>query len=261
MQEKPKRRRVLIGAAAVVLGYLGLRGWRAFVSPAIKFEALEHPRGFRMIAGGQVSTGTFGPLIGLGAAGTPEPLRAQAESLVHRDFCAALFGSTDPPPSIVQIASFSDYYCPYCRVLTPLIARLSKEPGTHLSVAWHEYPILGDASRVAARAALAARRQGAYLEFQERMFRASFQPTSAYLSDLCRTIGIDFVQLQVDMASEEVSLDLAESAALARSLGFFGTPDLVVGKTVVQGAVEERVLRRLIGIERQEGLGDLCTIA
>lgn len=231
------------------------------MSPNIQFESRDRPPGFRAIAGGRVSTGASGLLIGLNAAAAPEPLAKQAEAMIDQSFCVALFGRPDPSLTDVRIASFSDYFCPYCRILTPFVARIAAEPGARMTVAWHEYPILGQTSRIAARAALAARRQGAYSAFQQRMFRTIFQPTPAYLAELCRALGIDFKRLQSDMDSEEVSLELAESAALARRFGFYGPPDLVAGKTVVEGAADERLLWRLIEIERKERLGDLCTIA
>lgn len=257
MQKTLGRRRFLFGSALGLLCYLGYREWPIIHSPELEFEAVDQPPGFRAIVGSRISTGSSGPLIGLGRTKTTDPLVTQAEAIVDGGFCAALFGPATGP-STVRIAYFSDYYCPYCRVLTPLVARLSAELGSGVSVAWHEYPILGKSSRVVARAALAAKRQGAYAAFQERMSKMSFMPTPAYLADLCRSLGISFPQLQADMASEEVSLELAVSAALAQRFGFLGTPDLVIGKTVTQGAVEEPVVRRLIEIERKEGVGNIC---
>ena len=259
--EASRRRRFLFGSVAAVLGVLGYRGWRAFGPATITFKALEQPAGFRSIDRGQLSSTGFSPLLGVGRRGQSTPQAVRAEAVVDKDLCAALFGKQFPPEPIVSIASFSDFYCPYCRLLTPLVAHLEREAGSRLSVVWHEYPILGQASRMAARAALAAKRQGAYSAFQEKMFTTAFQPTPGYLSNLCRAIGIDFTRMLADMDSDEVKLELAISTELARRFGFYGTPDLIVGKTVVEGAIEERMLRDLIEIERQEGARNPCTNA
>lgn len=259
--QKVGRRRILIISAAFAVTYLAYRGSSIFFAKDIKFEPLAQPHGFRMVARGQLSTAAFGPLTGLDGMPAPDALTKRAQSVVDNDFCAALFESDRQSDNPVRIATFSDYYCPYCRILIPRLAQLATASGSGIKVAWHEWPILGEASRIAARAALAARRQGAYLAFQSRMMKASFQPTPAYLADLCRDMEIDFTRLQADMMSDHIDLELAVSAALADRFGFIGTPDLVIGKTVLQGDAREQTVRRLIEIERQEGLGNLCTTA
>ena len=127
-----------------------------------------------------------------------------------------------------------------------------------MSVKWHELPLLGGGSRLAAKAALAARRQGAYPAFHERMMTAKFQATPAYLAALSEGIGLDYARLEADMESTDIDLELHVSAALARRFGFIGTPALVIGKTAVLGEIGERVTRELIATERKEGLGNLC---
>ena len=51
------------------------------------------------------------------------------------------------------------------------------------------------------------------------------------------------------MASDETTLALRRTSALARELGFLGTPSLVVGRTLVQGAITRAELESLIEIE------------
>ena len=61
-----------------------------------------------------------------------------------------------------------------------------------------------------------------------------------------------------DMDGAAVSRRLAESAALAGLFGFAGTPALVVGRTVVVGAIGEARLRALIARERRDGPIPAC---
>ena len=248
------RRRFVVGAAALAVAYGGYRSAPALFGPRIGFETLAEPRGFRRIAGGKISTG-FAPFAGIQSDSAPDPLVERAEKIVNDDICGALFGPAGSGNDVVLLASFSDYYCPYCRVQTRRLSRIESQSGGRVRVVWHELPLLGDSSRLAAKAALAARRQGVYAAFQERMMTASFQTTPAYLATISASLGLDYDRLEADMASTDVDLELHVSAELARRFGFIGTPALVIGTTAVQGEIGEWVTNELIAIERKEGRG------
>lgn len=206
-----------------------------------------HPRveGFREVAGGEVSQGAFDPFIGISDG------RPQVPPVADADLCAALFRGAGGPG--VRVASFSDYFCPYCRVLTQELAQRAAA-GT-ISVAWHELPLLSQASEVAARAALAAERQDGYVAFHARLMRARFQPNEAYLTEIAAGAGLDAQRLLADMESDAVRARLAESAGVAARFGFAGTPALVIGQTVIEGSVSPGRLDRLIAAERAAGPG------
>ncbi len=160
-EEKPHalhRRAALLGALAAAVG-----AWWAWPSVAqlfvgdFDFEPLDDPRGFRRIAAGETS-GMPSPFFGLEA---PDAQRqATPEEEVRADLCAGLFGGS-PPAGVVPIASFSDYNCPFCRVLTEILSNLEERAGGGVRITWHEWPRLGPTSVSAARAALAADMQGA----------------------------------------------------------------------------------------------------
>ena len=62
------------------------------------------------------------------------------------------------------------------------------------------------------------------------------------------------------MASEAVSDRIAHSLALRDLFGFAGTPAIVVGRTVIEGDVDERTLARLIALEREAGPPPVCVV-
>jgi protein-disulfide isomerase len=147
----------------------------------------------------------------------------------------------------VPVAYFSDARCVYCQVLSPLLHDLERrEP---IPITWHELPLLGAASRSAAKAALAARRQGAYAIFHDRLMGTPFMPNTAYVRQIALDAGVDVEQLLRDMQGADVADTIERTGGLARRFGFYGTPALVVGRTAVLGNIDERKLRRLIEIE------------
>jgi len=259
---KPRKgfpsRRLVIGAGVGAVAAAAWWGWPK-VAPyfvgAFEFEAVAGVPGFRRIAGGEIS-GNINPLAGLEAPGARTAAAAQEE--VRADICGALFGGT-PAQGVVPVASFSDYYCPFCRVLTQRLDEIERASGGSVRITWHEWPLLGSNSEFAARAALAADRQGAYAAFHKRLMRTSFVPTPEFLEALANDIGIDPVQMAADIRSAAVSDRLRTSAALSAVFGFRGTPALVVGRTVVTGAITDATLRALIDQERADGPLDACT--
>jgi len=216
------------------------------VPPAFDFAPLDDPPGFRRLAGGAVSGGVD-PLAGIGGGARPPMADPQA---LRADLCRALFDGP-PPPGVAAVASFSDYYCPFCRVLTQRLAALEAEGA--IRVAWHEWPLLGETSEAAARAALAARRQGAYVAFHAAMMRGGFVATPAFLREIAERLGLDADRMRADMAGPAVAGEIARARGLAALFGFAGTPALVIGRTVVVGAIDDRDLRALAALEGAEG--------
>lgn len=244
-----------------VLALCGLIFW--FAAPWIErtllvgdfdFAALEHPAGFRHIRTGDVS-GALDPLAGVNGGGDPQ--NSQTGELDARELCLALFGA-EAAAGVVPIAYFSDYRCPYCRVLSEHLAELEDERPEDVRIAWHEWPVFGEPSELAARAALAAKRQDAYAAFHERLMRSSFVPTPAYLRSLSEELGIDADRLLEDMQSPDIGREIGEARALAGIFGFPGTPGLVVGRTVVVGAIGEAELRALVDREIADGPMETC---
>ena len=134
-----------------------------------------------------------------------------------------------------------------------LVAELEVNSDLGIEIVWHEWPILGEASNAAARAVLAAQRQGADQAFRDHLLASSFVPNSAYLMDLGERLGLDPSRLAADMSAADVNDQIAKSNDLASLLGFRGTPGLVVGRTLVNGAIDDAELMTLIERERADG--------
>ena len=232
---------LLFGAAALVGGYqLAPRFWQG----TFRFTPVDGLLGFRRLDGGRVSTVGFDPLAGIGQ--TAAAVESAGVPSDPAGLCAALFDGGGGAP--VPAAFFSDYFCPYCRVLEGDLLRL-QDAGPGIRLVRHQVPILGRSSVLAARAALAASLQGVEPAFSARLIRTSFQPTDSYLMAIAKDIGADPARLLTDMDSAEVSHRLAVSRGLFQAFGFFGTPGLVVGHTAVAGEIAPVRLRALVDLE------------
>ncbi len=174
-----------------------------------------------------------------------ETIVANAEALFRDPGDPAL----GPDRAAVTLVEFTDYRCPYCRRMHPVVAELlRREPG--LRVVVKEIPILGPASVLAARAALAAHAQGRFLAFHDGLMRLRGEPDEAALLQLAAETGLDPVRLQRDMMSEAVTRRLNANLQLAQTLGIQGTPAYVVGETLLPGAVPLERLREAVAAAR-----------
>ena len=170
---------------------------------------------------------------------------AQAESvqsvlkdqrlLLEHDPNAPVLGNVNGDVTVIE---FFDYNCPYCKRAMPEVqALMNDDPGVRL--VYREWPILGEGSVYAARAALAARAQGKYEEFHWALMGSKGRVTEPVVLRIAQEIGLDVEQLQRDMDSPEVQEHIAVSMQLAQALGFNGTPSFVIGDALVPGFVEQ----------------------
>ena len=82
-------------------------------------------------------------------------------NLLELDPNAPVLGNLDGDVTVVE---FFDYNCPYCRRAMDVVqGLLDEDPDVRL--VYREWPILGEGSVFAAKAALAAREQGKYEAF------------------------------------------------------------------------------------------------
>jgi len=152
----------------------------------------------------------------------------------------------------VTLVEFFDYNCGYCkRALSDLLELMKNDP--KLKVVLKEYPILGPDSVETARVAVAVRMQDAgarYLTFHRKLLENRGHNDKARALAAAEEAGFDMVQLERDMASEEVTKSLDESTLLGKALAINGTPGYVVGERVVIGALGEQVLKESIAASR-----------
>ena len=176
-----------------------------------------------------------------------QALRAKrAEEEARRDRAAvreprdALFADPESPiagnpEGALALVEFFDYRCGYCRRVKPVLDTLLAENGD-LRLIYKEFPILGPESTLAARAALAAREQGAYAAFHDALMEAEEPLDYARVFETARAVGLDAERLARDMEDPAGDAALARNAALAAALGIDATPSFVIGERVVRGA-------------------------
>jgi protein-disulfide isomerase len=116
-----------------------------------------------------------------------------------------------------------------------------------IRIAYVERPILTADSMVAARAAVASRRQpGKYVPFHFALMATAGELPKERILDIAKTVGIDIAKLEKDMVDPAVIEQVNQSNALATSLHFNGTPTFVVNDKVIVGEMTEDELQSLV---------------
>jgi predicted DsbA family dithiol-disulfide isomerase len=254
------KRNTFLTIGALGLGFGTYRFAPSLIPETLTLEPMDRPHGFREYVAGETSAGSFDAFVGLDSDVDQSRIGKEeiADARVNDNICQALYPGLNLKAGQVPIASFSDYYCPYCRVQTKRLAEMVENNSNAIAVAWHELPLLGNNSNRAAKAALAAKRQGAYVSFHEALMKTPFSATPGYLSLLAKRLNIDGQLLVADMNGKSVAEELENSAALSRVFGFFGTPALVIGRTVIQGKISDKMIAKIVDLERREGWIATC---
>ena len=226
------RREALFG-----MGLVGLAAaWQVWGvrDPKLKFEPLKGAKDWSFAVAGDTSgvSGVDFATIGIEKGPEPLPTERLAEVLYRDD--------TDG----VRVAVFSDFFCPFCRGLIRRLKLRSRPPKIALN--WHELPILGPHSVIAARVTEAAALQGAYVGFYDQLIRDGFRPSDAWMRRVAENAGLDGAQFAADIDSDIVAKRLAESASAAATFSFFATPAVVIGRKGVLGALSDDQMEALI---------------
>jgi protein-disulfide isomerase len=155
---------------------------------------------------------------------------------------AFVVGPANAPTTLVE---FFDYNCPYCRASAPTVRKLY-ESHRNVRFAFIEFPIKGPQSTLAARAALAARKQpDKYLAFHFALMNEQTLVDENTVYADAQKVGLDVGRLKTDMRSADVDYAIAASHNLAVAVGIDGTPAFIIDGSMREGALDDATLREL----------------
>jgi protein-disulfide isomerase len=168
-------------------------------------------------------------------------LKAHADE-VFRDPDSPVGGN---PEGDVTLVEFFDYNCPYCRQMAPLMVQAEGED-PQLRIVYKEFPILGPGSVVAAKAALAANKQGKYVAFHRALYQIRGPVEESKVLDAAATMGLDVDRLKADMQDPAIAGVVDRNLKLAQALRISGTPGFVIGDQILVGASDLKTLQAVL---------------
>jgi protein-disulfide isomerase len=159
-----------------------------------------------------------------------------------------------PEAAEVTVVVFTDYQCPICKRTDGALERsAAADPG--LRVIYKDWPILGAASTLAARAALAAARQGQYLALHRGLMANRTKLDAEQIRRIAVEARLDWPRLVADQEIHAAAIEtqLGRHAIQALSLGLEGTPGYLVGAQLLKGGLSDRDLARAVAAARKAG--------
>lgn len=156
--------------------------------------------------------------------------------------------SGDAGPTVTLI-EFYDYQCAPCKANYPELEHV-RATEANVRFVYAQLPIYGSQSIMAARAAIAAHRQGLFEAFHAALMTASTRLDMDSLYATAANVGIDVEKLQADMRDPQVLAHLEEIRLLAESLGVTGTPAFIIGGAILRGGVRADDLKAELGRQR-----------
>ncbi|MEO0883562.1 MAG: DsbA family protein [Pseudomonadota bacterium] len=154
-----------------------------------------------------------------------------SDALVSLESDYAL-GPDDAPVTVVE---FFDYRCGPCRASMETVNALPERYDGKVRVVFKEFPILSPESRKASVAALAAGRQGKYVEMHQALMRSPSEFTDDDLAEIAESVGVDMGQWREDLEDTGYRDQISATYTLAETIGANATPTFVVGGELFSG--------------------------
>lgn len=156
------------------------------------------------------------------------------------------------PEGDITLVEFVDYRCGYCRKAHDEVTELIKSDG-NIRFIVKEYPILGEASDLSARFAIAVKQKlGAesYKLAHDALIKMRGDVNERSLTRLSAGLGFDAAPLIEHMNSDEVTQEIVTTRLLAQDMQITGTPSFVLQDVMLRGYVPLEGMKEIVADQR-----------
>jgi protein-disulfide isomerase len=170
----------------------------------------------------------------------PEPYRTQASASIKPEAKnlpidgSPVLGSPDAP---VILVVFTEFQCPFCAGVRQTLDDLHKAYGEQLAIVYKSFPLpFHSHAMSAAKAAVAAQRQGKFWEMHDLLFENQHNLALDALSDYARKLGLDMARFEADFDDPQTEAAIGRDMEMGRKLGVQGTPTFFINGVPLLGA-------------------------
>ncbi len=157
---------------------------------------------------------------------------------------APVRGAANAPVTLVV---FTDFECPYCRKAEATVRAMEKAYPGKLRVAYKSAPLpFHEHARLAAKASLAAQRQGKFFEYRDAVFEHQDALDREALLGYAGGLGLDMTRFRADLDDAALEAALTADHAQVEKLDVKGTPTFFVNGRRLVGAQPEEAFRKAI---------------
>jgi predicted DsbA family dithiol-disulfide isomerase len=154
----------------------------------------------------------------------PTPLRAN-------------FASLGPLEAQVVITEFSDFQCPYCKVIQPVLKEILRLYPSEVRLDFKHLPLAQHPlAAISAQAAYCGAQQGAFWRFHDALFGAN-ELTREFLDLTATRSGLNLDLFKKCLGSPESRIAVIADLREAKRLGIDSTPTFLINGKLLRGAV------------------------
>jgi protein-disulfide isomerase len=197
--------------------------------------------------------GRYGALVGGGKPSADAPSDAASPhhpldgTAIYRVGLGLPGHQVGPDDALVTIVVWSDFQCPFCARVAPVLAHLRDRYGDdvriiyrHVAMSFHR-----DAA-LAAEAAVAAAEQGKFWAFHDQVFGDFGHLARVDLERFAAAAGLDPVRFRAALDDHRYRDAVLAETAAAEALGVDGTPTMFLNGMPVGGARDTQTMERLV---------------
>ncbi len=147
----------------------------------------------------------------------------------------------------IMIVVFSDFQCPFSKRGADTVHALQQKYGDNLMYVYKNLPLpFHPESMPAAKAALAAGRQGKFYEYHDKLFEKQGEIGEALYVQIAKDLSLNMQKFNADRNSPELEAQVKADGEQANKLGFSGTPGFAVNGVKVLGAYPTEHFEKII---------------
>jgi protein-disulfide isomerase len=182
-------------------------------------------------------------------AAAPTPKSALANKVYEVNLAAAPAKGADAAP--VTIAEFAEFQCPFCQDVNATLQQIEERYKGRVRFVWKHLPLVSIHPHAmdASVAAEAARNQGKFWEYHDKLFANQEQLERDDLRRYAQELGMDLARFDRDRQDPALKVKVQEDMAEATALGVRSTPTFFINGRLVSGAMPFEIFSTIIDEE------------
>ncbi len=141
-----------------------------------------------------------------------------------------------PENAPVTIVEFSDFQCPFCAQASKLVEQILDAYPNEVRFVYKNFPLpFHREAMPAAKAALAAGRQGKFWEMHDKLFENQRSLNADFYAKAAEELGLDVERFKKDMNDPAIAEQISTEMKEAREASVRGTPTFYINGKKPQG--------------------------
>jgi len=156
-----------------------------------------------------------------------------------------------PDSAAVTIVEWADFECPACRAAKPMIDEVMQKYPSGVRLVFKHFPLaIHENAEKAARAAVAAQRQGKFWEMHQGLFDKEPPLNPPVLERIAKNVNLDLSVWKADLDSEAVADVVARDRKQGEEVELTGTPTIFInGRRFVSAGEQQADLLDWVSLE------------